>query len=99
MKASEARKIAFAKVGKTYESGLNMVFNIVYSAINKAANEGTLETVISVREMLHYFDELKSSYVKKAIVELVRTRLTEDGYDVHVVSTNLSQEKWVEISW
>ena len=99
MKASEAREIAFGNVGKTYEEGLNIAFNMVYCSISKAANEGHLETSVFTSSILHYFDGIKCNYVKNTIVELIRTRLIEDGYNVDVVRTNLSTDKWIDISW
>lgn len=99
MKASEARKIAFAKVGKTYEEGLNIAFNMIYSSISKAVNEGYLETSVFTSEVLQYFDGIKCNYVKDTIVELIRTRLIEDGYHVDIVRTNMSPDKWIDISW
>lgn len=99
MKASEARKIAFGNVGKTYEEGLNIAFNMIHSSISKAANEGHLETTVFASSILHYFDGIKCSHVKDTIVELIRTKLIEDGYHVDVVRTNISQDKWIDISW
>ncbi len=98
--ANEARQIAFDKVNTTYEECFDNFMEAILECIEEDAKKGKLDIHLAYNYMVDkYFKNIKSDDLYKTLSEIVKERFAKLGFNVSFMTTNISRDITLTISW